>query len=114
MNQNLADLVKAANNHKGSWEDVQLAQDVKDFLWSQYDADDDLVYPIIENWDDLLAEKIQTDTYNRLSKDETLSILFGLIHRNRIIEGLWWSMFERGVTQKLLGHLRVLEAGKCR
>ncbi|HKR81448.1 MAG TPA: hypothetical protein VJR27_00410 [Candidatus Saccharimonadales bacterium] len=85
--------------------DMQLAQDVKAFLWATYDPDNNLRYPTISNWDDLLAEIIEVDSYATLTKDEVLSILFGLQHRNRIVEGLWWSMFERGVTQKLLRRL---------
>jgi hypothetical protein len=52
-----------------------------------------------------LAETIAANSYDVLTKDEVLSILFGLNHRNRIVEGLWWSMFENGVTQKLLAQL---------
>lgn len=88
---------------------MQLAQDVKMFLWAKYDPYDDLIYPNISNWDDLLTEIIYANSYDTLAKDEALSILFGLVHRNRIVEGLWWSMFERGVTQKLLGRLSELD-----
>jgi histone acetyltransferase (RNA polymerase elongator complex component) len=88
---------------------MQLAQDVKMFLWATYDPDDSLTYPTINNWGDLLAEMIEDNSYDTLTKDEVLSILFGLLHRNRIVEGLWWSMFERGVTQKLLERLLVLD-----
>ncbi len=87
------------------------AQDMKDFLWATYDPNDDLIYPTVKGWDNLLAETIQVDSYDALTKDEVLSILFGLLHRNRIVEGLWWSMFERGVAQKLLGRLSRLDAG---
>lgn len=89
---------------------VQLAQDIKMFLWAKYDPDDDLIYPTINNWDDLLEATIENGSYDSLAKDEVLSLLFGLIHRNRIVEGLWWSMFECGVTQKLLERLLVLDA----
>lgn len=106
---NLAELVEAVNTHKGTWKDLRLAWDVNIFLWRRYDPDDSLQYPNISHWDDLLAEIIETNSYNTLTKDEVLSILFGLHHRNRIVEGLWWSMFERGVTQKLLGRLLVLD-----
>ena len=105
----LTALVAAANTHQGSWENVQLAQEVKMFLWATYDPDDSLTYPTISNWDDLLAETIAVNTYDTLTMDEVLSILFGLNHRNRIVEGLWWLMFERGVTQKLLGRLLALD-----
>jgi len=81
-------------------------------LWETYDPDDELIYPTINNWDDLLAATIENNSYNLLNKDEVLSVLFGLNHRNRIVEGLWWSMFERGVTQKLLARLLVLDTVK--
>lgn len=93
----------------GLHENMQLAQDVKMFLWAIYDPDDSLTYPVISNWDDLLAETIAVNGYNDLTKDEVLSMLFGLIHRNRIVEGLWWSMIERGVTQKLFERLLLLD-----
>ena len=111
---NLADLIALVDSNKGSWNNVQLAQDVKMFLWARYDPDDSLTFPTIQNWDDLLTETIEADSYESLDKDEVLSILFGLIHRNRIVEGLWWSFFECGVTQKLLGQLLVLEINKYR
>lgn len=83
----------------------QQAQDIKDFLWVTYDPNDELIYPVIADWDDLLQRTIDKASYSSLSHDESLSILFGLIHRNRIVEGLWWSMFERGITHKLLQQL---------
>jgi len=83
------------------------AQDVKDYLFATYDPNDDLIYPNMD-WDDLLAETLETNAYDLLSKDKVLSVLFGLINRNRIVEGLWWSFFERGVTQKLLERLQAL------
>lgn len=82
------------------------------FLWEQYDPNDDILYPTIDHWGDLLAETIGRDDYSSLTKDEVLSVLFGLIHRNRIVEGLWWSMLERGVTQKLLERLLILDTDK--
>jgi len=54
------------------------------------------------------------NSYDRLSKDEVLSMLFGLHHRQRIVEGLWESMFSRGVTQKLLERLLALDTEKHR
>lgn len=84
------------------------------FLWERYDPRDDLIYPTIRNWDDLLSGTTESGDYGALNKDEVLSILFGLIHRNRIVEGLWWSLFERGVTQKLIERLLVLDADKYR
>ena len=109
---NLTKLVGAINAHKGSWTNVQLAQDAKMFLWENYDPNDELIYPTIKNWDDLLVNTIKLDSFDTLTKDEVLSILFGLNHRNRIVEGLWWSMFERGVTQKLLARLFKLDTDK--
>ena len=85
------------------------AQDIKDFLWATYDPNDELIYPVIADWDDLLERTIAEAGFGSLTRDELLSILFGLIHRNRIVEGLWWSTFERGVTQKLLKQLLLLD-----
>lgn len=84
---------------------VQNAQDIKDFLWATYDPNDELIYPVIADWDDLLERTINEASYSSPTQDEVLSILFGLIHRNRIVEGLWWSMFKRGVTTKLMQQL---------
>jgi len=75
------------------------------FLWAIYDPDDNILYPNISNWDELLITTIEIGNYNTLSKDEILSLLFGIIHRNRVVEGLWWSMFERGVIKKLVVQL---------
>ena len=91
---------------------VQSAQEIKDFLWATYDPNDELIYPVIADWDDLLDQTINEASYSFLTRDETLSILFGLIHRNRVVEGLWWSMFERGVTQKLLNRLLAIDSDK--
>lgn len=88
---------------------AQQAQDIKDFLWSTFDPNDNLIYPTTEGWDDLLTRTIEKNSYDNLNKTEVLSILFGLIHRNRICEGLWWSFFERGVTQKLMKRLLALD-----
>ena len=82
------------------------------FLWAQYDPNDNLIYPTINNWDDLLLNTIKLNSYDKLTYDEVLSILFGLNHRNRIVEDLWWSMLERGVTQKLLRQLLELDSDK--
>lgn len=82
------------------------------FLWARYDPNDDLIYPLIHDWDDLLQLTIDKANYGSLSQNEVLSILFGLIHRNRIVEGLWWSMFERGVTQKLFSQLLATDTDK--
>lgn len=79
------------------------------FLWARYDPHDKLLYPNLDDWDGLLSKTVEENNYEMLSKDEVLSILFGLIHRNRIVEGLWWSMFERGITQKLLKRLLTFE-----
>lgn len=89
---------------------MNTAQDVKTFLWARYDPNDDLIYPAIDDWDDLLRATIDSDGYAKLNKSEVLSILFGLIHRTRILDGLWELMFTRGITQRLLERLLVLEA----
>lgn len=81
------------------------SQEVKMFLWAKYDPNDDLIYPNIDNWTELLEKTMANNNYAALSKDEVLSILFGLIHHTRIVEGAWESMFERGVVQKLLTSL---------
>lgn len=91
---------------------MQDAQGIKDFLWATYDPNDELIYPVIADWDDLLERTIAEASYSSLTQDEALSILFGLIHRNRIVEGLWWSMFERGVTHKLLHQLPFIGSDK--
>ena len=84
---------------------MQNAQGIKDFLWATSDPNDELIYPVVADWDDLLGRTINEASYGSLTQDEVLSILFGLIHRNRIVEGLWWSMFERGITTKLMQQL---------
>jgi hypothetical protein len=105
MHRTLPELVKDIRENRGARKSGQLGYEIKMFLWETYDPNDDLIYPVIADWDDLLERTITQTTYNSLSQDEVLSILFGLIHRNRIVEGLWWSMFERGVIQKLLAQL---------
>ena len=80
--------------------------DTKAFLWAKYDPHDDFIYPNINHWDELLIKTIEMNAYGTLTKDEALSILFGLCHRDRIIEGLWRSMFESNVTQQLLKQLQ--------
>ena len=108
----LESILANINTQKGSWTSVQIAQDVKTFLWARYDPNDDLIYPVINDWDDLLVNTIKLNSYDTLTYEEVLSILFGLNHRNRIVEGLWWSMFERGITQKLLGQLVSVDTDK--
>jgi hypothetical protein len=103
--ENLSALVAAIKAHKGSWKNTQLAGDAISILWATYDPYDDLIYPTISDWDDLLVKTMEHNSYDKLTENEVLSILFGLNHRNRIVEGLWWSMFKRGVTQKLLVRL---------
>ncbi len=88
---------------------MNTAQDVKMFLWARYDPNDNLIYPNISNWDELLRATIANNSYAKLNKDEVLSILFGLIHRTRISEGLWESMHSGDITQKLLARLLELE-----
>lgn len=106
----LAEFVTAANAHEGSWKNAQLARDINMFLWERYDPSGDLIYPTIKHWDLMLLEAMADNDYDKLTKDEILSILFGLHHRNRINEGLWYAMFGRGVTQRLLERLLVLDA----
>lgn len=89
---------------------ISQAQDVKDFLWATYDPNDELTYPTVEHWDLLLLEAMTNDNYDNLSKSEVLSVLFGAIYRTRVMEGFWESLFSRGVIQKLLERLHVLEA----
>lgn len=126
----LADLIAAVNTHEGSWgksqmiwdeganayqfsrNDSQLAWDVDFFLWATYDANNDLIYPNVNSWDDLLERTMENDGYSNLDKDQVLSILFGLHHRTRVVDGLWTSMFERGIMQKLLGRLMALDTDK--
>jgi len=107
--KSLTALVATVNAYTGSWKNAQLARDVNAFLWTTYDSNNTLFYPNIKHWDGLLLETMYDSSYDRLSKDEVLSILFGLHHRERIVEGLWESMFSRGVTQKLLEQLLVLD-----
>ncbi len=109
--KSLEELVTAETD-TNSLKDIQLIQQIKIALWETYDPNDDLIYPTVNNWDDLLAETIENTSYSSLTKDEVLSILFGLDHRNRIVEGLWWSMFECGVTRKLLQQLLALDTDK--
>jgi len=109
MPTNLESILANINTQQGSWTSVQIAQDVKIFLWARYDPNDELIYPTIKDWDNLLLNTIKLNNYDTLTYAEVLSILFGLNHRNRIVEGLWWSMFERGVTQKLLERLRSVD-----
>ena len=105
----LSELVTAATVYTGSWHDTELAQDIKMFLWDKFDPNDDLLYPTNRHWDLLLLEAMADDSYDKFDKGEVLSMLFGLIHRTRIVQGLWESFFSRGVTQKLLGRLLVLD-----
>ena len=105
MPTTLESILTDINTQNGSWTSVRIAQDVKIFLWARYDPNDELIYPVINDWDDLLLNTIKLNSYDTLTYTEVLSILFGLSHRNRIVEGLWWSMFERGVTQRLLERL---------
>lgn len=107
MLRTLPELIADIHDNSETWENGLLAYEIKIFLWETYDPQDDLIYPIIADWDDLLKATIDKATYCSLSQDEVLSILFGLIHRNRIVEGLWWSIFERGILRKLLLRLSV-------
>lgn len=105
MYRTLPELVKDIRATIGTRKGGQLAHEIKMFLWATYDPNDELIYPVIDDWDDLLALTVDKASYSSLSHDEVLSILFGLIHRNRIVEGLWWSMYERGVIASLLAQL---------
>ena len=113
MYRTLLELIQDIGSNSEARKSEQIAYEIKMFLWETYDPNDDLIYPTIHNWDDLLSKTIELNNYNDLSREEVISILFGLNHRNRIVEGLWWSMFERGVTQKLLGRLLALDTVKC-
>lgn len=81
-------------------------------LWVKYDPNDDLIYPNIDDWAGLLKKTMSSNSYDALSKDEILSILFGLIHHTRIVEGAWNWMYEQGVIQKLLHRLLALDTDK--
>ena len=96
-------------SYKGSWYESRLSWIINASLWESYDPDDNFYYPSVSNWDDILQRTIDNNKYEALSKDEILSILFGLHHRNRIIDGLWTSMFERGVSQKLIERLPYID-----
>jgi hypothetical protein len=107
----LAELVAEVNAFKGSWiESQDLAWDVNRFLWSKSYPYQAFIYTNIRAWADLLQSTIDHDDYNKLDKEQVLSVLFGLNHRNRLADGLWCRMFERGVTQKLLERLLALES----
>ena len=106
----LTALVATVSAYTGSWKNAQVAKDVNAFLWATYDSNNTLFYPTIQHWDGLLIETMSNDSYDTLTKDEVLSILFGLHHRNRTVAGIWESMFSRGVTQKLLERLLGLDA----
>lgn len=114
VSTSLTALVTAVNAYTGSWKNAQLARDVNAFLWTTYDPTGSLLYPSIKHWDGLLIETMSNNSYGSLSKDEVLSILFGLHHRERIVEGIWESMLSRGVTQKLLERLLALDTEKHR
>jgi len=106
---NLPDLVETVNTYTGSWKNAPLAVDVCIFVWGRYDPNMAFIYPNIKHWDDLLQRTIDNYSYDELTKDQVLSILFGLHHRNRINDGLWFRMFTEGVTQKLLQRLLVFD-----
>ena len=138
----LEDLVNQVDNFDGPWlatpekvenkdgtisfglQGPKLAWDVNRYLWEysgQYTpATDgnwqndkhDHKYPTINHWDTKLQEVMDKDSFNTLSKDEVYDFIFGLHHRNRINDGLWCSMFDRGVMQKLLHRLLELENQK--
>ena len=135
----LSDLVKQVDDFNGKWleppenvdnddgtisfyaKEANLAWAVNSYLWrysGQYTPADDgswlngkhnFIYPNIDEWDKKLKKAIEDDSFDNLSKDEVYSFIFGLHHRNRICDGLWASMFENGVMQKLLHRLLTLE-----
>jgi hypothetical protein len=106
--KSLTKLVEQANYHTGSWYETRLSWEINAALWALYDPENDFYYPNVPDWDDLLQKTMDDSSYEKLTKDEVLSILFGLHHRNRIIDGLWTTMFEREVTPKLLIRLLVV------
>lgn len=109
--KSLPELLKTVNAYKGSWKNSQLAIDIDFALWERYDPDMEFIYPNRNSgWDDLLEKSIDKNSFSKLTKDQTLNILFGLHHRNRVVDGLWFSMFEQGVTQQLLERLLELSA----
>ena len=110
MSSDLHHLIACQEGERGNLQ--QLTQDIKAFLWATYDPNDKLIYPTIGHWDDLLTKTIESKNYGSLNKDEILSILFGLIHRDRVVQGLWRSMLERGVTQKLLMQLATVDTSE--
>jgi len=110
MPSSLASLVSDINTCNGLGFSVQLADNVKSFLWRRYDPNGLLVYPSIDSWPELLKRCIKSDDFDTLNKEQVLSILFGLMHRERVVDGLWRSMFEWGVAQKLLVRLSSLDA----
>lgn len=111
--KSLADLVAAVTAYKGTWNASQgLGWDANIFIWEMYEPDFGSKYTRTHDWAVLLEETIAKNSYDSLTKDQVLSILFGLHHRNRIIDGLWVYMLEEGVTQKLLTRLLVLDTDK--
>jgi hypothetical protein len=82
------------------------------FIWETYEPDFGSKYTRTHDWDALLENTLANDGYGSLSKDQVLSILFGLHHRNRICEGLWVYTLKEEVTQKLLTRLLVLDTDK--
>lgn len=112
MDKGLKELIDEAKVYKGSWYESRLSWMINASLWERYDPDDNFYYPNVLDWDDILQRTIDDGMYDALHKDEILSILFGLHHRNRIIDGLWTSMFERGISQKLFQRLLLIDTDK--
>lgn len=110
----LSELVEQVNSHRGPWEDdvfkPSLEWKVNKFIWSAYDPDfiknKGFIYPNLkEDWSAVLDRAIKNDSYDMLSKDEVLSILFGIHHKDRIAGVMWHGGFERGIIPKLLNRL---------
>lgn len=108
MTSSLSDLIKLLDTFDGDLRNAPLAGDVKMFLWEQFDPDDELIYPNIDNYSELLEKSISSNSFTDLNKDEVLSILFGMIQHDRIVQGSWNSLLEEGVTQKLLKQLLLI------
>ena len=112
MLNDLSDINDAIKFHKGSWRESTLAWEINPILWRLYQPKNYSFFSNVPNWATLLQEVIDKDVYDKLSSYEILSILFGIHCRNRIIDDLWVSMFERGITPRLLSQLSVLDSDK--
>jgi len=105
--------------------DAKLGWDVGRYLW-EYSGQAETIesgkgyismkndpkHPTNSDWSDKLQKTVDENTFANLSKDEVYDFIFGLYIQNRVNEGLWFYMFEQGVTQKLLHRLLELEGAK--